>query len=990
MTLIYLQILEVDMRCLMSKRRWLFLTFIIQLVAILSASMNAGALTVDSASIKIGKFTGADTFSMTGYYDSISAASAETIDFHIGPYSYTIATTEFRTRNNALIYKNNRASGITKLVLNEKRRRFKLTGRRLDLGGLLMMSSSMETAPIAVSLRASGLEECSSLNFTRTRKGLKFKGGVDTGCGAASGTLIIPATEISEVEENSSIALAQQLDREDYRISGEAGSADVGYWISGNGSEYFIRDFYKLTVTQNIRATLTIAANDLEKNNLDLVLMDEAGNYIDSSEGSSSTEMIEISNPGDYLVGVTVSKGASPYVLSFDTASTQSDIPPGAEFVPGEILVKIKTGATSVRQNRVSLSERYGISPETSFPFSVDLMKLSDETESSSDGAGARKILPAGPQQNSLRARTLEMIARLRRDPGVEYAEPNFIRRAYGAPDDSLYSYQWHYELINLPKAWETTTGSDDVVVAVIDTGVLLNHPDLSSRLTNDGYDFISSETRSNDGDGIDPDPNDPGDDQNKQKSSFHGSHVAGTIGAATNNAIGVAGATWKTKILPLRVLGVGGGTEADIAQAIYYAAGLENASGIVRGKPADVINMSLGGSGSSITMQNAISAAREKGVIIIAAAGNSNSSTPSYPAAYAGVVSVSAVDSNAQKASYSNYGGTIDVAAPGGNKSVDLNNDGKPDGVYSTLGNESNGTVTFTYGLYQGTSMAAPHVAGVAALMRAVCPNLSPDDFDRLLAGTHPKTVRRTTRDIGSPGYDYLYGYGLIDAEQAVAAARDINNAGTSGPILSLSTTSLNFDYLVGRLSLNITNSGSGVLNITNITDNADWLTATPTSGAAPLSVSVVVDRTGLADGEYTASIVISSDADVKSATVNVSMRVGEAGMGDVGKVYVLAVTADELVAVKGVETSRDQGYVFEMPSLAPGKYFFVAGTDRDNDYYICDTGEACGYYPYPVTIEPWMSSTDIDFIVGNLVALQEVAAVDNIFLPKAIKRAH
>ena len=226
------------------------------------------------------------------------------------------------------------------------------------------------------------------------------------------------------------------------------------------------------------------------------------------------------------------------------------------------------------------------------------------------------------------------------------------------------------------------------------------------------------------DGDGIDSDPEDPGDEM-EGRSSFHGTHVTGTIGAATNNAIGVAGIARNCKIMPLRVLGNGGGLASDIREAIKYAAGLRNGSGKLPSKRADIINMSLGGSSRSDLDQQVINDARNAGVIIIAAAGNYASNAPMYPAAYNGVISVSAVGADKQLAPYSNYGNTIDIAAPGGNMSRDYDGDGHLDGVLSTGGNDASGPIQMVYNFKQGTSMAAPHVAGVVALMKSLlsCP---------------------------------------------------------------------------------------------------------------------------------------------------------------------------------------------------------------------------------------------------------------------------
>jgi serine protease len=225
----------------------------------------------------------------------------------------------------------------------------------------------------------------------------------------------------------------------------------------------------------------------------------------------------------------------------------------------------------------------------------------------------------------------LRVIKQLRLRPDVISAEPNYIVRHSATPDDTYYPRQWHYPMINLPQAWDITAGSSEVVVAVVDTGVLMGHPDLQGQLTDNGYDFISDPAFSRDGTGgIDPDPDDPGDGSSPGASSFHGTHTAGTIAAATNNSRGVAAVGWNTRVMPIRVLGRGGGTLYDLLQGVRYAAGLPNDAGIILPRPADIINMSLGGGSYSQAAQDVFDQVRAKGIILIAAAGNEATREPS------------------------------------------------------------------------------------------------------------------------------------------------------------------------------------------------------------------------------------------------------------------------------------------------------------------------------------------------------------------------
>ncbi|MBI5567685.1 MAG: S8 family serine peptidase [Chloroflexi bacterium] len=334
---------------------------------------------------------------------------------------------------------------------------------------------------------------------------------------------------------------------------------------------------------------------------------------------------------------------------------------------------------------------------------------------------------------------------RLAKLPEVEYAEPDRILRPLLVPNDPQYTNQWHYfgaYGIDAPAAWDITTGSTDIVVAVIDTGIL-SHADLAGR-TLPGYDFITDVFVANDGGGRDADPSDPGDwstagecytGSPAESSSWHGTHVAGTIGAASNNNFGVAGINWVSKILPVRVLGKCGGDEADIIDAMRWAAGLSVVGVPGNPNPAKVLNLSLGGSGAcGLTQQAAIDEIVAHGTTVVVAAGNSNQDAANFnPASCNNVVSVAATDSAGQRAYYSNFGSVVDIAAPGGAQS--FAND--PAGVLSTLnaGTTTPGADNYIY--YQGTSMAAPHVAGIASLVVSLIPSATPAQVSQIMRNT-------------------------------------------------------------------------------------------------------------------------------------------------------------------------------------------------------------------------------------------------------------
>jgi serine protease len=530
-------------------------------------------------------------------------------------------------------------------------------------------------------------------------------------------------------------------------------------------------------------------------------------------------------------------------------------------------------------------------------------------------------------------------IKALRRDPAVAYAEPNYRVHSFAVPNDEYYPYQWHYALINLPGAWDTTGGSSSVTVAVIDTGVLLGHPDLAGQLVS-GFDFIRDPTNSRDGDGIDANPDDPGDQQ-FGGSSFHGTHVAGTIAAASNNATGVAGVASGVRIMPLRVLGARGGSGYDIMQAVLYAAGLPNDSGRLPARRADVINLSLGGGAPSQAEQDVFSQARRQGVVIVAAAGNSTSSAPAYPASYQGVISVSAVGLRKTRASYSNYGASVDVAAPGGD-SGDWNGDGYVDGILSTGGDDTRGSRLYNFRFMQGTSMAAPHVAGVVALMKSVNPALTPDDVDRLLA------AGRITEDLGVRGRDDEFGYGLIDARKAVTAASS-GSAPAPAPALDASPRSLSFGGGGSAQEILVRNAGTGTLQVTGVTATVPWIAVTRGASVDADGLGryvVTVNRTGLPVGTHSGHVEVRANAGTSRIPVLMEVN-ARAQIGDAGQQYVLLLDPVSGDSRYQVDVRSEGGvYRFRFDGVAPGRYELYSGTDADNDGYVCDAGESCGAY--------------------------------------------
>ena len=339
------------------------------------------------------------------------------------------------------------------------------------------------------------------------------------------------------------------------------------------------------------------------------------------------------------------------------------------------------------------------------------------------------------------------------RQPHIEYAEPDLIMTPQLTPNDPRYSEQWHYYQevggINLPLAWDLAQG-ETTVVAVIDSGYQ-PHSDLNANLLA-GYDMVSDEFAANDGDGRDGDATDPGNyapSCNEYISDWHGTHVAGTVSAVTNNGLGVAGVAYRAKVVPVRVLGRCGGYLSDITDGIVWAAGAEITGLPINPNPAQVINMSLGGRSDSCpeTALAAIDIARQRGATIVVAAGNNSEDSSGFaPANCPGVVTVAATDESGELASFSNFGASVDLAAPGTS-------------ILSTHNDGVIGPGSESYRLMSGTSMSTPHVSGVAALLYSINPGIRPDEVADIL--------RRSARPF--PNTCTGCGRGILDARAAV-----------------------------------------------------------------------------------------------------------------------------------------------------------------------------------------------------------------------------
>ena len=350
-------------------------------------------------------------------------------------------------------------------------------------------------------------------------------------------------------------------------------------------------------------------------------------------------------------------------------------------------------------------------------------------------------------------------------DPRVQSVEPDLRVFAQQLPNDPMFAQQWHYYEaaggINLPAAWDITSGAPGLVMAVLDSGVTA-HAELAGRIL-PGYDFIANLTNANDGSGRDADANDPGDyGCDNSNSSWHGTHVAGTVGALSSNSSGVSGINWKSRLLPVRVTGRCGGYASDLIDGLRWAAGIEIAGIPPNPNPARVANISLGtvSDNCSAAFQSAINDVTARGMVVVTAAGNGGTAVSGFsPANCSSVIAVAAITRSGAKASYSNTGSMVTIAAPGGDAGS---------GILSTVNTGLTSPAADGYAYFQGTSMAAPHVAGTASLMLSANPTLTPAQVRQLLQSSARAFPVGTESDC-HPG---ICGAGIVNAGAAVAAA--------------------------------------------------------------------------------------------------------------------------------------------------------------------------------------------------------------------------
>lgn len=778
-------------------------------------------------------------------------------------------------------------------------------------------------------------------------------------------------------------------------------------------------------------------ASDPAESDVDLYIYNAGAALVGFSNGVDSRfECVTVTQSGSYFVLVNAFSKASIYNLRIGAPGTSAGCPQTTTaegFVPGELLLEPRRagtasgnpgGATQPGAAEAHLKRAHellraagskvdggtapaaelqaGIGPQlVKLPAggvarSAAMATLSDLAAGRVGKTGAPRALSA--QEMARRAKaaahpwpealaTLRLAKQLRTSGAFEYVDVNRWMRSTaltGAfpPNDLRYSYQrWHYEQINLPSAMGRVTDLNlpgtqaRPLVSVIDDGVVLDHPDLAPQLFSNGRSFVSLNAT---GDGDTASGDNPF--TAAQQPVFHGTHVAGTVGAATYDAVGGAGTAPMALILPVRVFGPGGrASTADIIQGMRYSAALSNRSGVVPARRADVINMSLGGTGACDgAFATAIADVRAAGTIVVVAAGNdarnaSGVTAPvGSPANCTGAIAVSSIDARRGIANYSNTGSTIRVAAPGGDTSVSTTGNGAPDGVYSAVATfDAAGRRQPAIGPMQGTSMASPHVAGVMALMRYVNPGLTVTQVDNLIA------AGSVTDDLGSAGRDNTFGFGLINARKAVDAALAALATPPAPPpaqIVAL-PSSLDFGALQTNAVVELSLSGAGtetfagtpqVVLPAGMNPGSVAVAATAVGAGGLGRYSITVDRSGIpAAGTYYPSVRFTlSSARVLTVQLAINKQAAGPGAGtargNFGPVYVLLVDpATGNVEHTVLATLAGGRYAWSKTGYAKTRVQIVAGGDTDNDDLICARGETCGAFP---VLAPGKDLTVID----------------------------
>ena len=596
--------------------------------------------------------------------------------------------------------------------------------------------------------------------------------------------------------------------------------------------------------------------------------------------------------------------------------------------------------------------------------------------------------VPLGAEATGLAIDALDKV----KAPGIKVVARNMKKWGFRVPSDELYGFQWDFDFIHMGAAWDISVGDPDMVVGIVDSGLVQAHPDINARIARDpinntlvGADLVSDDIDLDDIPGRDTNPEDPGDGLFGSQSSWHGTHIAGTIAAETDNAgEGIAGITWVGSIVPARVLGDHlSGYDDDILDGLLWVIGDADVQGVPRNvKPARVVNLSLGGPtepGSQQVWDDVIASILNDTAdrypqkpLLVAAAGNSDEDANGIvPANCAGMITVGANNIDGIRATYSNYGSVIDVMAPGGQFGTDRNSDGMDDGILSLSGMD--------YEPREGTSMSAPHVAGVVALLLAANDTLTQAQAESILKNSADE------RGICSEGC----GAGWLDAVSALLlSGGEIQLT----PLLVADSSSVFFPTGMQSRQVAVLNLGNAPFSFHTLIEGAqaELFSVTPTSGTVDVAASPGgrVDLTvSVARGAFdagSANLILVGDGDATGQEAVVNLGFAEQGGRSPRELQVIEVSAyedvgGELSRVASTLALAADDFAYEITGLPAGDYQVFAAGDDNQDGVFDGQREASGSYPTgeapaSVHVDDDARTEGIDFaVIASFVATVE-----------------
>lgn len=811
---------------------------------------------------------------------------------------------------------------------------------------------------------------------------------------------------------------------------------------SGDVDDWFSID---LVAGQSIELESSAEPGSAE---IDLYVVTKDGAYLGfANTPDTRSKCVQITQTGTYQIDVHAFMGASVYNLRVadpGNAGQCNTFTTAVNFNPQELLAIPKVE----RSGRVTAATVTPASSRTPAAAHVLPASVAAAGVQVVAGAGTGPVLLRLPSQKTVLAQGLSRLAQTPRHTNPQAATANtpatvmalkyakYIQASgnYGGvhpnwrmdtlawpgtfpPNDPSYGLQrWHYDQINLASALnrlgsQSIAGARQPLVAVIDDGVMLDHPDLYPQLASAGRTFF---TNVSPGDGNIANGDNPA--QRSDAPIFHGTHVAGLIAASTFDGRFGAGIAPMAHILPLRVFQPGHGANTlDIVNAMLYAAGLDNNSGTLPARRADIINLSLGSDvNCPVAYQNAIDRVRAAGVMVVAAAGNSSRLdlgrrvAVSAPANCRGVIAVGALDSQKRLALYSNTGSALSLVAPGGGADPALGISSGGDAVYSTLGSfGANGSRIANFGALEGTSMATPHVSGTLALMRYINPNLSPTQIDAFLA------AGRLSDDLGATGRDNDYGMGLINARKAVEVALETTTSTPVATVIPVTAQPNHMDLgsfrssaqleLRANVPLGSTLASETVTSVSS-TSPAVQITPTQIDGSTGQGIyTVSVDRTLLSPGTHDVRITVNLKP-ARTLSLNLSVtRIDERSTAlstSYGPLYVVLIDPDRNDVVATVQATANNGrYTWSYSGYTRHRVSIIAGSDLDNDDYICQRGEPCSTVlsansaeAQALTLNSAVSRTTVDLQVTPTanVALQSRSSLPLVGVHRQVPGTH